>query len=237
MKIKILQWNIWYKENIDNIITELKRIDADIVCLQELCVTASDFSNVEKIKDLYPYVYYEIADTFSDNRSQGNAILSKHPFLETFSKFVQEQSENKNDYSKEGRIYLQAKINIEGSFISVGTTHLSYTHKFEETELKDFEIDKLLSYLIPNKDKFIFLGDLNTTKGSKYIKKISNHLRYYNTQNTWTTKPFSYMGFEEQNLNWKLDYVFTSKDLVCNNVSLIETIFSDHLPIIVELDI
>jgi len=36
MKIKLLQWNILYKENIDNIISELKRIDADIVCVQEL---------------------------------------------------------------------------------------------------------------------------------------------------------------------------------------------------------
>ena len=31
--MKVLQWNIWYKEEINNIANELKRIDADVVCI------------------------------------------------------------------------------------------------------------------------------------------------------------------------------------------------------------
>ena len=33
------------------------------------------------------------------------------------------------------------------------------------------------------------------------------------TSNTWTTKHFSYNGFTETELNWKLDYIFTTKDI------------------------
>lgn len=34
--IRLLQWNIWNNEDIDNIIKELKRISPDIACIQEL---------------------------------------------------------------------------------------------------------------------------------------------------------------------------------------------------------
>ena len=141
--LKLLQWNIWFKENIDNIIIELKKFDADIICIQELSITANDDSNVKKLKALYPYMYYEIADTFLDGRSQCNAILSKYPIIKTKKKYVQEPSDNKNDYSKEGRIYIEVELDINGRVINIGTTHLSYTHKFEETSLKDEEINKL----------------------------------------------------------------------------------------------
>ncbi len=40
--MKVLQWNIWYKEDINNIASELKRIDADVVCIQELSFIDKD---------------------------------------------------------------------------------------------------------------------------------------------------------------------------------------------------
>ncbi|MBR2709008.1 endonuclease/exonuclease/phosphatase family protein [Candidatus Saccharibacteria bacterium] len=235
MVIKLLQWNIWFKENIDNILTELRRFDTDIVCLQELSITTADDSNAKKLKELYPFVYYEIADTFQDGRSQCNAILSKYPFLKTGKHFVQEPSDDKNDYSKEGRVYLEAQLDIDGKEITIGTTHLSYTHKFEETPLKDEEINKLVSY-INKKERFIFTGDLNTTKTSKYIKQIEQLLISNDTTNTWTTKPFSYQGFNEDKLNWKLDYVFSTPDIQIEETKTLETRFSDHLPILCVFD-
>ena len=45
--MKILQWNIWYKEDINNIAKELKRIDADVVCIQELSFIGDDRTNVK----------------------------------------------------------------------------------------------------------------------------------------------------------------------------------------------
>ena len=229
--LKLLQWNIWFKENIDNIIMELKKIDADIICIQELSITANDDSNVKKLKALYPYMYYEIADTFLDGRSQCNAILSKYPIIKTKKKYVQEPSNNKNDYSKEGRIYIEVELDINGRVINIGTTHLSYTHKFEETSLKDEEINKLIT-CINKKEKYIFVGDLNTTKTSKYIKQIEQHLINNDTSNTWTTKPFSYQGFDEDKLNWKLDYIFSTSDINVKETKVLETQYSDHLPVL-----
>ena len=237
MNIKLLQWNIWFKENIDNVINDLKQINADIVCIQELCMQKDDNSNVEKIKQLYPYVYYQIADVFSDGLIQGNAILSKYEIINEKSYFVQKPSEDKNDYSKEGRIYLEVDIKIENRILKVGTTHLSYTDKFVETKSKDNEVNELINIIKKNKNNYIFMGDLNTAKNSKYVNYIKEHLVYYDTDNTWTTKPFSYNGFEETELNWKLDYLFSSKDLTIDNIKLYKTNISDHLPITAEIEL
>lgn len=40
MRIKVLQWNIWYQENVNNILELIRDIDPDIFCLQELTVNA-----------------------------------------------------------------------------------------------------------------------------------------------------------------------------------------------------
>jgi endonuclease/exonuclease/phosphatase family metal-dependent hydrolase len=45
------------------------------------------------------------------------------------------------------------------------------------------------------------------------------------------------MGFEENELNRRLDYVFASKNFKVISSEIISTDFSDHLPILVELEI
>ena len=233
--MKILQWNILYKEDINNIAKELKRIDADVVCVQELSFIGEDRTSVEVLSNIYPYIYYEIADTFLDGRSQCNAILSKYPFINKNKSYVQEPGTDKTDYSKEGRIYIDVSINCNDKLYNIGTTHLSYTHKFEETELKDKEVNKLID-IIKDKSNYIFTGDLNTINTSKYIKQISEYYINNETGNTWTTKPFSYNGFEVNELDYKLDYVFTSNDINVKNIKVIDTEYSDHLPILFEID-
>ena len=233
--MKILQWNIWYKEDINKIAKELKRIDADVVCIQELSFVGNDRTGINVLNEVYPYVYYEIADTFLDGRSQCNAILSRYPFINKNKSFVQEPGTDKNDYSKEGRIYLEVSINCNDKVYNIGTTHLSYTHKFEETELKDKEVNKLIN-IVKNKTNYIFTGDLNTIKTSKYINKLSEYYINHDTTNTWTTKPFSYNGFEVNELDYKLDYVFTSSDINIQNIKVIDTKYSDHLPILCEIN-
>ena len=234
--MKILQWNILFKENINNIAEELKRIDADVVCIQELSFIGNDRTSVEVLNQVYPYVYYEIADTFDDGRSQCNAILSKYPFIKKEKEYVQEPGLIKNDYSKEGRVYLEVQIKYNNKIYNIGTVHLSYTHAFCETELKDIEVNKLIK-IIKNKKNYIFTGDLNTFNDSKYIKEIEKYYINHKTGNTWTTKPFSYNGFTVDKLDYKLDYVFTTNDIKVKSVKTIDTEYSDHLPILCEIEV
>ena len=66
MIIRLLQWNIWYKEKITNIVKTLKQLNPDIICMQELTIIMDpDGQVVDNVKTVYenlemPY-YFEIA--------------------------------------------------------------------------------------------------------------------------------------------------------------------------------
>lgn len=40
-------------------------------------------------------------------------------------------------------------------------------------------------------------------------------------------------SFEETELKWKLDYIFTSKDIKIKETKVVDTKYSDHLPILI----
>ena len=84
------------------------------------------------------------------------------------------------------------------------------------------------------KRNFVFTGDLNAPPGTPTIDKVSEHLANVGpdfTEKTWTTKPFSYDGFEEMKLNWRLDYIFATKDIETISTEVLKTAYSDHLPV------
>ncbi|NTU73960.1 hypothetical protein HGB07_07440 [Candidatus Roizmanbacteria bacterium] len=239
--MKLLQWNIWYKEKIENIAQTIKTIDPDIVCLQELgvySVANPDAHTAHKLQSLLGLnMYYKDAQKWEGAHSeQGNAILSKYPIIRSDYEYIQVSTES-IDYSKEGRVYVEVSLQIDKKIIAIGTTHMSYTHQFQETHEKKKETDNLVNVLKTKKASFIFTGDLNTTPESYTIKEIEKYLTNAGPsfqKNTWTTKPFDYQGFTESKLNWRLDYVFHSPDLRALSAEVIQTNYSDHLPLLVE---
>ena len=241
MRIKIFSWNIWYKEslsNIDSIIKEINKYNPDIICLQEVN-EKEDNRVIDYLLSKFNDGRFALADVTSDKRIQGNAILTKHKIVNSESFYIVDRS-NQGDYSKEGRVYLECELDIDGKTLFVATTHSSYTHKFMPTLEKDKEIDKLLELLKRHKNDFVFAGDLNTTYDNGYIKKIESVLKNCGpdySNKTWTTKEFNYQGFEENELNWRLDYIFSTKDIHVEDAKILRTNLSDHLPIMVEINI
>jgi endonuclease/exonuclease/phosphatase family metal-dependent hydrolase len=115
---------------------------------------------------------------------------------------------------------------------------MSYTHQFEITERKQHESDLLLAAIEENKRKFILTGDFNATPGSYTVDCMLQKLTSFGpsmNEPTWTTKPFSYNGFEETELSWRLDHVFGTSDLDIIESRVIDTKYSDHLPLLVRV--
>lgn len=114
---------------------------------------------------------------------------------------------------------------------------MSYTHRFEPTPEKRIETDKLVEILKSKNERFLFTGDLNALPGSYTVSEVEKHLKNAGPDfdaKTWTTKPFSYNGFEASTLDWRLDYVFATPDVQIKAAKVLETPYSDHLPILVE---
>lgn len=244
--MKVLQWNIWYKENIENVLKTLKEIDADVVCLQELTIGHECNQGLDSVKYLadglgFNYFYKEAQGFYSSNGtvSFGNGIFSRYPIVKSSFQYVQEpQDQETEDYSKEGRVYVELGIKVGDLEYEIGTVHMSYTHELASSYAKEKEADKLVEAIKNKKQNFILCGDFNALQGSYCINRVSEHLVSAGPdlkQNTWTTKPFSYQGFEADTLDYRVDYVFCSADVKVKHAKVINTEYSDHLPILIEI--
>ncbi|HLD38979.1 MAG TPA: endonuclease/exonuclease/phosphatase family protein [archaeon] len=245
MKVTLLQWNVWYEEKIKNIIKVIKELNPDIVCLQEIDLNSehNDYKNVpeEIAKSLKYHHFYKPSMKFKNKKGWeflGNGIYSKFPLLSQKMTYIQKPS-GIDDYDKQGRIYIEAKIKLGKKLLTIGTVHVSYSHRFEITSRKIEEVDKLVKIIKKKQKMFILTGDMNSKPSSYTVKQLEKFLKNSGpnyTQKTWTTKPFDYKGFNETKLRWRLDYVFASKDIHVIKSKIIKTKFSDHLPILVEFE-
>lgn len=249
MTVSLLQWNIWTDESPHNILSQLQILNPDIICLQEVTQNAPRHNGMDVAlflaRELEYFSFYATAHTkqkIDGARNQGNMILSRYPIVAQNHVFVQSTNQDVQavDYSQEGRVLVMADIQLGNSLLKVATTHLSYTHRFGETESKRAEVDTLLKTINQFDTDFILTGDFNVTESSYLIAELNKKYQHCGpdfSQKTWTTKPFSYNGFTETELNWRLDYVFSSKDLAVKKSEIVQTDFSDHLPILVEISI
>ncbi len=251
MKIKILHWNIWFQEKAENILEVVKKVDPDILCFQEVTIGSkfNDKKDVAKfIADKLGYNYnfsnahkYEFPLTPKGEVNYGgNAIFSRFPIIKN-SNFPIINPKDSSRVKYERRTCAVSDIKIsDKKILKVATTHKSYSDRFTEDKEKIKETEKLIKFFRKNNKNLIFTGDLNLTPNTKSIKLIEKELKHCGpdySKPTWTTKPFLFKGFEETKLKWRLDYAFTSKDIKILNSKIIKTKFSDHLPILIEIDV
>jgi endonuclease/exonuclease/phosphatase family metal-dependent hydrolase len=230
-----------------NILATLKDTDADVICLQELTVNHPRH-NMDVPKFIAEGLGYEhfFKESQADNSngiysSFGNGIFSRLPMSE--QKFIYVQDPRKADdgladYSKEGRVYVEAVVSEGAQKLTIGTIHMSYTDRFTETSEKKVETNRLLEIIKEKKDKYVITGDFNVTPESYTVQEIQKYLKNAGpnlAEKTWTTKPFSYKGFEATTLDWRLDYCFVTPDVQVTSAQVVQTSHSDHLPILIEL--
>jgi endonuclease/exonuclease/phosphatase family metal-dependent hydrolase len=243
MEVSILQWNVWYKESIMNVVKLLQEVDADVICLQELTQNEPEQfkrDTLRYISENLGFGYFTSLPMTRDDveRSQYNGIFTRFKIEDTYQAWIN-IPQGEGGSSDEYRAYVEAKIMVGATQITVSTTHMSYTDRFIITERKKQEADNLISKL-QGKAPLIFTGDLNATPQSYTVQEISRYLVNAgpsDKEKTWTTKPFEHNDFKEDELNWRLDYVFTSKDINVMSTEIIQTGYSDHLPILLKIKV
>ncbi len=95
MKLKILQWNIWYQEKAENIIAFIQDVNPDIVCLQELTINSryNDYQNVPEMiaKAIGFDSAFAVAHHSTEGLIQGNGIFSRYPINRKSDFFVAQE--------------------------------------------------------------------------------------------------------------------------------------------------
>lgn len=246
MKISLIQWNILYKEPIQNIAKFLKQNPTDIICLQELTIGFEEQNKIDAPKYIanelgYNYHFSEMPVTSPEGEKGilANGIFSRFEIVNKFIEILQKPGGSGHP-SDETRTYVEVKLKNGSELFSVGTVHLSYNGWFINNAKKQKESNNLIKIIKQKKHKYILCGDFNSRPNSYTIRNIKKYLRHAGpamSEETWTTKPFRIGNFAEDKLNWRLDYVFATPDIKVTKAEVLKTDYSDHLPVRVEFEV
>lgn len=241
MRVKIVQWNIWFKENIERVADVLRTLDADIICLQELTqgyIDQTHENTWEYLKHQLGYACHvqEIPIITEEAQwLQANAIFSRYPIEHRRSRWLHTPHDD-DDPHDQYRGYLETTLIIGDSRLTVGTTHMSFGTDRDD----DPELQKLLSHVVTIPEHYVLTGDLNATPDSRRVQALLGPLRNAGPSleaSTWTTKPFHMPGFSATTLSWRYDYIFTTPDVRVLDAGTHDTDVSDHLPVVAVINL
>lgn len=247
MKITVLQWNTWYLENVHHIAGFLAEHPADILTLQELTI-GDRRQDVPNSPDFlaaalgyhahYKDMPLETAD--GTTLTLASTILSKHSFVSTKTEWFNQPGPS-DAISDKYRAYVEATVELpDGSHLTVGTAAASYTDNFANSAVKDAETERLLRLIAGHGSRYVFGGDLGATPPSHTYEDFCQILEPRGpnpVQPTWTTKPFGQNQYDIHELAWRLDYLFASPDLRQTAAAVLDTPYSNHLPITATFEI
>lgn len=240
MQLKVISWNIWCGIHLKGVLDFLKTADADIITLQEVIADDNGNTAVTIANELgYECVYAMGMQTPAKFMPEplkkdegfinfGNAILSRHTIIESK---VHELSEQRS------RLAIQADIQISDTILHAFGIHLKHSHQ-KPLELQDQQVENLIKVLPPQ--KAIVMGDFNALPKSNVIKKISKILQdteINSSTPTWSVYREGCMVCLVDKIQYKLDYIFTSRDIKTGPFKVEQSRGSDHLPISAVIEI
>jgi len=244
-----MQWNCMYSEDVHAVTQLIKELNPDIVCLQEI---TKDYDS--RWNDVGAYIadslgyfaHYEYGHMIlPDGKSamMGNGIFSRYPITGKEAIQVSFRDVESGGSIQDDRYYLQVLINVPGNLskdVTVGTVHLPFHPRFVTTPMATKIVDTVLEN-IPEQGDVILMGDLNRTPGTQAARRLRQAgLRNVGpafNKPTWTTKPFNIGPWQYDALKWRLDYTLYRGEGVRRSAQVVPTKLSDHLPILVELDL
>lgn len=197
------------KESLEDFNNDIKGLDLDIICLQEVDKNAYRSGNYDMLKEIAEangYSYYHFYSTmWILDGYYGLGILSKYPIVEISSKLLP------NSLFKEPRILTKTKISLGDKEVDIYNTHLTY-------ENNDYRISQMnfVKEQIDFSNYTLLAGDFNSFEmnGNFEIDGINsiNSEKEYMTFHNFATP----------------DDIFYSDKFVVKEKGLVVSSFSDH---------
>ena len=197
-------------EDLDKFTKEIKALQPDILCLQEVDQNALRSGNMDMVKKMaeacdMPYYHFYQTMWIIDGY-YGIGILSRYPITEVSS------TQLPNEFLKEPRVLGKAKIKVHDRMFNVYLSHLS----FREREARKDQI-AFISKEIQNTTDTLFLGDFNTFQETDFFTIEGMHAVNHFKNPYITLMDF---GFP--------DNIYYSDNLKFLHSDVIPSTFSDH---------
>lgn len=193
----------------------------DLLILQE--VSAEWIKDLNGLRDQLPY---SIAEPRDDNF--GIAVYSRIPFVE--AKVVAPL-----DPTLPG---ILAKINVNGQTVSILTTHtVPPVGGYELFLLRNAQLREAATTMRQLPEPKILIGDLNTTVWSPYFSQLIEESGLRDARRGFGVVPTWPANFWTPLMRIPIDHCLVSRDIRVVNIGAGPRIGSDHLPLIVDLEI
>ena len=237
--IRVVTYNIQYGAGgLQNVADALRRMNADIVTLQEVDVhwhqrsgfadQASELAASLRMEMRFAPIYRVAGDSGRPMREFGVALLSKHP-IESFrnDSLTRLSTQVANPVPALAPGLLNAVVNVGGQRINVLTAHLDYRANPSVRRAQVAEILRLLSDTIPT----ILAGDFNATPDADELQPLFRRLH-----DVWLVSSNLGLTFPSAAPAKRIDYILTS-GLRAALVEVVPATASDHRPVSASLSI
>ena len=252
MKIKFITLNIWHGGVLfQNVVDFLKKERPDILCIQEVYdshdkTLEKRFRAMEEFQKEFEWLpYSKFAPTVIDRATKapwGNAVLSKFeitysqnhmfnlPIVEKDMPIVEDPMAAETPQGM-----LETKILIGEKEVLVCSLHGVWDRHGGDTSVR-LEMEKVIAETVKGKETVILAGDTNFNPDTEIARRIEKYLVSVFGQSlpsTFNMKHKTKPGYATA----AVDMIFVSKNIKVLNRNCPDVDVSDHLPLVVDLEI
>ena len=173
--LRVLTWNLWWRygpweERLPAIVETIRRVDADVIALQEVWI-ADGTSSAQVIAEALG-LHVEVAHRLVlDGIGFGNAVLSRWPIARTAVRALPAGTAGELD---EQRLVLLAEVDAPGGPVQVFSTHLNWRH--DQSAIRQAQVRELCAFVAAERPRSyppIVCGDLNAEPGSDEVRMLT----------------------------------------------------------------
>ncbi len=217
------------KTDLGRIAEVINHEHPDFVGLQEVDRGVERTQRVDEIAEIAKLTRMEYAFAYNlhyQGGQYGVAILSRYPIMAI------DHWRYANTREKERRGMIRIEANVDGRTVNFVTTHLDY--QYEDGRV--FEAEQLLKVLEGVKGPLIVVGDFNDLPVTDAYQLMNSQFRDAWTESHANGEGLSYPADKPVK---RIDYIFyrTSDPVRARKAWIVNTLASDHLPVVAELEI
>ncbi len=233
--LRIMTYNIHVgvgmdkKLDLQRIADVIKNEHPDLVGLQEVDRGVKRTEGRDEISELATMtgMSYAFAHNLDYQGGQyGVAILSRF----SIATIDHRKYENRREAERRGMIRIQ--VDIGGTTVNFVTTHLDY--QYEDGRI--FEAEQMLRFLQDIKGPLIVVGDFNDDPAGGAYKLMLSRF-----EDAWISSRAKDLGlsYPADKPTKRIDYIFMrqSDRIKAKKARVVNTLASDHLPVVVNLEI
>lgn len=173
-RLRVATWNVWWRfgpweERQPAIAETLRRIDADVIALQEVWDVDDGRGQSEALADTLGYEHVFAAGFDAGEASFGNAVLSRWPIAASDTRTLPTTPS-----TDEFRVALKVEVDGPRGPIELYTTHLNW--RYDESHVRQAQVRALSEFVGESTGRAvppIVCGDFNAEPDSDEIRMLT----------------------------------------------------------------